>query len=360
MPHFPKPYRRKDRKNFFVQIHGHQYNLGLDEDAAWQRYHELMAQLGHRPSAVKLAGEASAATPQSEQQSAATPSPLVSEVIQRFVAFVRANQAAATIKWYVDRLQKFLDYLTGHPDAAMGYLTVADLKNIHVREWVDAMAGVSSGTKRNYCRAVQRAMRWAEQEGIIDRSPLAHLKKPRAGRREVVVTPEEYRAILDLTRDEQFRDLLTVTWETGCRPQESLRVEARHVDLPNARWVFPATEAKTGVPRIVYLSDAALAITRRLVLRHPQGALFRNTDGAPWTTDAVNCRFQTIEKKLGKKFCLYHLRHTWMTRLLWAGCDSLTVSILAGHCDPSTMAKFYQHVSMSPEFLRNAARKFTA
>lgn len=353
MPHFPKPYFRQSRKVWMVQIAGRQHNLGCDEVAAWQRYHELMAQVGHRPTVGRSSLDSA------PRPAAASTCSLVTDIIQRFVASCRANHAQATVRWYVDRLQKFVDYLTNHPDSEMGYLQVDEFKNIHVREWIDGMPSVTSGTKRNYCRAVQRAMRWAEQEGLIERSPIAHFKKPKAGRREVVVTTDEYATILHHTRDPEFRDLVTVTWETGCRPQESLRVEARHVDLANARWVFPSAEAKTGVPRIVYLSDQAHAITRRLVALHPHGKLFRNTDGAPWTTDAVNCRFRSLQKKLGKKFCLYHFRHTWMTRLLWAGCDSLTVSILAGHCDPSTMTKFYQHLSLSPEFLRAAACKLS-
>jgi integrase len=112
--------------------------------------------------------------------------------------------------------------------------------------------------------------------------------------------------------------------------------------------------------RIVYLTDEALEITRRLMLTYPEGPFFRNTRGIPWTADAVNCRFTTIKKKLGKRYCLYALRHTWMNRLLTAGVDSLTVAVLAGHCDTSTLAKTYQHLSQDPTYLQNAARKASA
>jgi integrase len=59
------------------------------------------------------------------------------------------------------------------------------------------------------------------------------MRKPAGGRRELVVSPEEFRTIMEKSRNREFRNLLIVTWETGCRPQESLRVEARHVDLVN-------------------------------------------------------------------------------------------------------------------------------
>ncbi len=237
---------------------------------------------------------------------------------------------------------------------------VSELKAFHVQRWIDSYEHLSNGSKRNYCRAIQRAMRWAEQQGYVERSPIAHMEKPAAGKREIVVPQAEFDRILAITRDRAFRDLLITSWETGCRPQESLRVEARHVDLVNNRWVFPESESKTGVPRAVYLTEKSLEITNRLILTHPEGRIFRNTRGRPWTTDAVNCRFTTLQKKLGNRYCLYVLRHTWMNRLLTNGVDSLTVAILAGHADPSTLAKTYQHLSQDPSYLRNALSRAIA
>jgi integrase len=94
------------------------------------------------------------------------------------------------------------------------------------------------------------------------------------------VSQAEFQAILDHTKDRQFRDLLTVTWETGCRPQESLRVEARHLDPAGERWIFPPSESKgRKTPRVVYLTPKAAEICGRLATAHPTGPMFRNTDG---------------------------------------------------------------------------------
>ncbi len=56
-------------------------------------------------------------------------------------------------------------------------------------------------------------MRWAEEQGYIDRSPIAHMKKPTCGRKEQVVSPEQYQALLARYKDQEFKDLLTITWE---------------------------------------------------------------------------------------------------------------------------------------------------
>jgi integrase len=241
--------------------------------------------------------------------------------------------------------------------------------------------------------------------GLIGSSPVRHIEKPRAGRRDVVIAPEQYAWMLDQIKDQEFRDLLAVCWETGCRPQEILAVEARHVDAEGSRWVFPPEEAKgRRAHRVVYLTARALEVTRRLMGRHPDGPLFRNTDGRPWHPYALNCRFgrlrlahgkqrvkelglmppkrkrltasqrldpairerhrreqeerrariKDLAREHGMKWCLYHFRHSFATRLLESGIDALTVSALLGHADGAMLAKVYSHLSKKEHYLRQA------
>ncbi|MCA9177681.1 MAG: hypothetical protein KDB14_24605 [Planctomycetales bacterium] len=83
-----------------------------------------------------------------------------------------------------------------------------------------------------------------------------------------------------LETDQDFKNLLMIHWKSGCRPQESLRVTAKHVDLENQRWVIPTTLGKPD-NRIVYLTDNALEITKRRMRQFPDGPIFRNTNGQP-------------------------------------------------------------------------------
>ena len=43
--------------------------------------------------------------------------------------------------------------------------------------------------------------------------------------------------------------------------------------------------------------------------------------------------------------------------MLISGVDALTVAILAGHLDPSTIAKTYQHLSQNPRFMLEQAKR---
>ena len=336
MAHYPKPFFRAPRGVWYVQIDGKQVNLGPDKTAAFKTYHGLMQRRDEAPAAVQPASN----------------NRLVIVIVDEFLDWCQKHRAPDTYIWYKDRLESFCKTI----DAT---LTAGQLRPHHVQKWVDNYpVPLKSGSCRNLIQSVKRALKWAEEQGYIERSPLTHMKKPGCGRKELVVTREQYQALLDRAKDQEFKDLLTITWETGCRPQESLRVEARHVDLAGCRWVFPASESKgKKVPRVVYLTPKAMEITKRLMERHPTGALLRNTNGLPWTPYATNCRFRRAKKTVGVKVSLYSLRHSFATHALMNGVDCITVATLLGHSDSSTLSRTYQHVSQNPIFMAEQLRK---
>lgn len=385
MPRRPKPWFRKARRSWFVTIAGVQHNLGPDKSTAHERFHHLMRQ----PQSRKVA-----------------PGSLPA-VVDAFLDWVHRNRANGTYRWYQERLQEFV---SRHADFPLD-----QLKPLHVESWANERHE-NVNTRRNRMRAVKRCFRWAEAQGYVDRNPIARLEVPSPVPKEAYVSEDEFAAIISHVGNGPFADLLTVTYEVGCRPQESLRVEARHVDFENSRWVFPASESKgKRSPRIIYLTERALEVTRRLVATTDGGHLFRNAHGRPWTTDAVNCQFDRLQQRMGKavmdrlgigvtdkkiedhipslkphrqqsgelvaksqadlrseakrklvhqkakehapRYSLYALRHSWATNALQRGVDPLTVAILMGHKDPSTLARTYQHLSHNPAHMLKQAHR---
>ena len=381
----PKPWYRKARQAWFVTLDGVQHNLGPEKKEAYDRFYELM----RHPRRRRVSAHSLAA------------------IIDEFLEWVQRHRSPHSYEAYRYRLQRFIER---YPD-----LRPTDLRPHHVEKWADSYV-LARTTRRNYLRAVKRCMKWAKKQGYIDENPIEHLEVPSAENREVVIRPTEFDHLLTYVRDESFEDLLITAWETGCRPQELLRVTADHVDVSGQRWVFKRSESKMKrITRVVYLSDRAFAITRRLMLKHPEGPLFRNSKGRPWKVSAVNCGFtrlrirmgleemerlgetiaeseialvvhklnkdktvsgETVAKskaelrfeakqrlryrrarELAPKWCLYALRHSWATNALEKGIDALTVAILMGHKDPSMLAKVYQHLSHNPKHLLDQARK---
>jgi integrase len=389
MPKFAKPWFRPSRECWYITLRGKQHTLGIcSEEEAFDRAAVLKKRLKRQPEA-RL-----------------TPAALPA-VIDAFLHWLKPRRSAATFEWYRYRLERLA---RKHPGLPASRLTVE-----MVEDWVDEY-GLSVTSRRNYYRATKKCLRWAARRRMIKRDPIRHLEVPAAEAKEVYLTSADYTKLLSLVADQNFRQLIITTMSCGCRPQESLRVEARHVDLANQRWVFPKSESKNKkLSRVVYLTDQAAETTRRLVAEHPTGKLFRNRNGEPWTPSAVNCAFSRVHIRMGRevmreqritisdqeiaalipslksskrvgkrtrpktpaelrdeakrkltcklartlapRWSLYALRHTWATNALQKGVDPLTTAILMGHSDPSTLSKVYQHVALNPAHMLAQAKK---
>jgi site-specific recombinase XerD len=100
-------------------------------------------------------------------------------------------------------------------------------------------------------------------------------------------------------------------------------------------------------------------ITRRLVAAHPEGPIFRNEDGNPWTAQAINCRFRRKKNRkrdpLDKDVVAYLYRHSYGTEALEAGVPDATVAELMGHSGTAVLHKHYSKLREKHEHLRRSA-----
>lgn len=339
----PKPWYREFDDWWYVQVRDggkrRQVKLvkGRDQESeATRRWHDLMSRSADKPSSAPAVASQS-----------------VHAMIDLFLDHCSKNCAKTTYDWYLH----FLSSFCGTIDAA---LTVVQLKRFHVSQWLDASSNWSDSTKSDAISCVRRAFRWMTEEGYIDSSPIAMLRGPGKKTRETILTNEQFESLLTSIKDQCFRDLVRFLWQTGARPQEARILEALHVDLQLRRVVLPTSKSKgKKAPRVIYLDDAAFEIIKDRCQRYPTGMLFRNSRGKPWDRNSMRCRFRRLAEKTGERYCAYNLRHSFATNALQE-LDPITVSVLMGHADATTLARTYQHLAKKPEYLHDAARKATA
>lgn len=338
----PQPFWRDARQCFFVQLGKKQVRLSPDRDEAFRLYHELMSRPAGQPANDNRPAEPTA-TPR-----------LVVQILDEFLDWADKHKAPRTYGWYKENIQRFIDRI---PPG----LTVAELKPFHVTRAMADFAHWANNTKADFIGAVKRALNWAADEELIDRSPLARLKKPAREAREMAVSPAEYRTIIEAVREPAFLDLIELSWETGARPQELRKIEARYYDSGSGRIVFPPKQAKGKKHfRVIYLTPRAREIVARLHAARPHGLLLVNSEGNPWTKDSINCAFCRLEKKIGTKYHLGAFRKGYATEALKAGVDTVTVAHLLGHRDAGMVSRVYGHVQQDPEHMAAAARKAKA
>lgn len=311
------------------------------KQAALDAWHELMRNRKHSPATVS--GET------------------VQGLLDRYLTHVRATRAPETFRIYQLRISEFSADIG--PDKISVDLKPHEVLDwLHSRKFKDGATGKlkpwSNGTKNGALAAIRSAFRWAVEHELLEASGVCNLKSLPKGRRENPLKPDEFEAVMKHVMAENFRDLLRFSWLVGCRPQESKRIQAHHVDLVRGVVTFELENSKGKKRvRVLYLSTEAAVILARLLKRHHKGHLFRTQQGRPWTNSVVYQATKRLEARCGRKLCLYDLRHSFTTNGLEKGVDVATMAELMGHADPSTILRTYQHLAKRPEFLREQAKR---
>lgn len=319
-----KPWYWAERKGWYSKINGKRVRLGDTKKEATDRLKDLRQKPERKLTRYSLA-----------------------LLLDEFIDWAKKERKPTTADWYEIRIQDFLNHV--------GNIDVAELESDHIDDWLDTKN--APNYKKGCYTAVNRALNWAVKKKKIVENPIATMDTPYTTNSQQLVTDDEYAIICKKCSDQQFRDLVDFSWETGARPQETVRAEARHLDKQYCRLVIPQPEAKGKKRvRIVYMTDKAMEIIQRLCEKHSTGPLFRNARGDQWHRNNVSCRFERMRKNVGRKVRLYDFRHAFSTRMLKAGIDPLTVAIMLGHADPATLTRVYQHLSFSPEYFLSQLR----
>jgi integrase len=253
----------------------------------------------------------------------------VTRLVDLFLAHVKLHSAPGTFKFYHLYLREFVTFVAP--------CRVDELTTSLVYDWLAKRYGKCSDSCRHgAARAIVRALNWAIQEHLIERSPLKHFKKPAPSRRETFITGAQYAALLKYVREHsegaQTRaDVIKFLWHSGARPLESRIVEASW--LTGSKIEIPKELSKgKRKARVIYLDSMAAAIVRRLAAQHPTGPLFRNHFGKAWGKNSLGLMLNRLGRKISMAdLCAYSFRHAYITRLLEKGIDAATVAELAGN-----------------------------
>jgi integrase len=283
----------------------------------------------------------------------ATPSWItVGNILDGFLDHSKEEHDSSTYEWY----KYFFDSFRKKTEN----LRITLLKKHHIQAWVKEH-GFSDTSANRVIGAIKRAFAWAVEEEYISRSPIEHVRKPTGKTRDRILTTDERELIMSSIPDEAFRDYVNALGLTGARPGEIRKVTGQDVDIERGMWVLKKhkTAKKTGKDRMIYLCPEALELTKKVMARNPEGPIFRNTRGVPWTKNAIRLRFTKLRKKHPqlKGIISYTYRSSFATDALEAGVPDTTVAALLGHTNPSTLHRFYARLSHKVKHLQAAAGK---
>lgn len=264
-------------------------------------------------------------------------------------------------KRYMQILDKFSAFT--YKGRRIGKLLVnAELEPIHLEMW--AKNYPSDQTKRTYITFCKAVLEWAIRKKNLNvvKNPLADARVPKVTSRAVVISEQEHLALLDFWKRDCFCDFLQGMWFTGARPGELSKVEARH--FSDGLWRLDPTEHKTGrvtgKDRLIGVSDDLLEIVERLIKLYPDGPIFKNSQGRPWTISAMFVRFERAREKkiIRPEVVPYSYRHAWATHALETGrLDLYEVAKALGHQTTQMVMLHYDHSRKNVEHLKDIFKR---
>jgi integrase len=316
---------RESRGAWFTTIDNQQVNLGKHKAEAARKFHELQAgRVGAGRDLIR----------------GITVAELADDWLEHKHKLVRPP-TFKNYRHYCRLLAK-----------AVGRVKAADLRPYNVTRWIDSQKDWNQSTRHEAITIVKMPFAWGYAQGILDRNVLASLRAPTMLRRPPL-HEDDYAKLLAAIERDDFRDLVEVSIETGCRPGELYGLTAHDVDLAAGRI---NVSGKTG-PRIAFLSPRAAEILGRLMTAHPTGPLLRNSRGDRWTNAAVGNLFRRRIQPAGVPAVLYQLRGLFASRMVRKGVDVLTLMHLMGHKNTTPLAKHY--VAVTDDQLRKAVNRPT-
>lgn len=320
------PWWRASHRCWYVCFEGRQVKLHADKDEAFKKWHRLEAGLDQPPAQ----------------------GPDLASLIDTYLADAETRLKPSGM----EAKRKVLLRLRREKGDSRAERLSADV----VRSWLTS-TGWGQSTRWLAATIVKTMMLWAVSRQLLGANPVGGLnvKPPLSRGAETIITPEIHARLLAVA-SAGVRTILTALFETGCRPSEACRVEVRHFDPAAGCWRLDEHKTdKSGKAQVIYLSPSMVQLCTRLVEKLPQGPLFRNQLGRPFTPTTLRVWFHRARKRLGLgPVVLYGYRHGFATSALANGVPDAVVAELLGHQGVTMLHRHYAHLGARAAVLREA------
>lgn len=267
--------------------------------------------------------------------------PTYNELADQHLAFARNYQKTPSNTEAILRL---------HLRPRWGKLRLNEITQQDVAKWLAEQydAGKAPATVEKlrviFNRSWELAAKWGIPGGQVN--PVKHIPRRKFSnardRYLSAADAKRLREAVEASPNPQLKYIVGLLLLTGARRTELLTAKWENVDLERRAWFIPDT--KTGVPRHVPLSQAAIDIIRQLP----------KWDKCPWLIPNPETRkpFNTIKRVWDTArdaaglpgLRLHDLRHSAASFMINAGIDLFAVGKILGHADHQSTMR-YSHLA---------------
>jgi integrase len=261
----------------------------------------------------------------------------------------------------------------------LGKMRMSRIAPVHVSVFIKELSeGSGQSLLRNTYTVLTHLFRSATQNGLIAKSPLEHLRRPKQKRQEVrFLTEGELIAMLRELQVSRYLSVAELILQTGLRRGEALGLSWDDLDIANqqlhVRYTIDA-KGRRGAPkttrsiRTLDLNIKALVVLRSLRKAQNESKLrlggfyaecewnpvFTTDHGKPSQPRVFLRAVQNAAKRCGlddetqtDRVGVHTLRHYVASKLLANGVEMMVVSRIMGHESIKTTVDIYGHLQDS-------------
>ncbi|MBI5222407.1 MAG: tyrosine-type recombinase/integrase [Candidatus Magasanikbacteria bacterium] len=252
------------------------------------------------------------------------------------------NYSRKTIESYVYYNRELLRFCQKDP---------REVNTDDVKDYLDFW---SQGRSASTVSVAYNALHFYYKE-IWHRSFFVNIHQPRKAKYlPVVLSKEEVRRMIELTKNQKHNCVISLLYGTGLRVSELTHTKMRDIDLD--RKMLRVFQGKGKKDRFVMLPEKLLPVLSAqaklkqagdfLFTRHRSGAGFTNGRGSKLAEATIQKIVSQAAERAGikKSVSPHTLRHSFATHLLENGTDIRYIQELLGHAKLQT-TQIYTHVA---------------
>lgn len=249
----------------------------------------------------------------------------------------------------IERIRSAYAGTKGKPSA--GNRDLACLKAILQKavDWKMSVSNPADAVKLNRSDKGRKRRSITQDEEAALRNAIAGRDREMRDRRARYNEWREARNLSPLPDYGRFVDYLEpffiVALSSGMRHGELLSMKWEHIALGegNESITVPGDISKSGQTRVIPIAGEVVQVIRdwKEQVGHQSEYVFANPDtNEPMRSIITVWRRLRAEAGVDPSIGIHTLRHTYATRLLQSGADLRTVSMLCGHADIATTARY--------------------